>query len=284
MFNWDSLSTETIQAWIVTEGLDLTVKFAVFLLILLAGWILARLIGRIVREGIERSRVQPSPLLKNFIINVTRKTVIILAVIVGLDTLGVDTAAIVAGLGASGLIIGFALKDTLSNFAAGFLLLFYRPFDTGHFVQVGGIEGTVKDMTLVSTVLTTGDNKIITIPNSQVWGKAITNFTEAELRRIDLVAGIGYDDDVKQAKALFTEIVTGHEKVLSEPAPVVRIKELADSSVNFDVRPWVRNEDYWGVRAELLEQIKLRCDEEGISIPYPQRDVWLHEVETPEAA
>lgn len=284
MLNWDALSTETIQAWMVTEGLDLAVKFGVFLLILLAGWILARIIGRIVQEGIERSRVKPSPLLKNFIINVTRKTVIILAVIVGLDTLGVDTAAIIAGLGASGLIIGFALKDTLSNFAAGFLLLFYRPFDTSHYVQVGGIEGTVKDMTLVSTVLTTGDNKIITIPNSQVWGKAITNFTEAEFRRIDLVAGIGYDDDVKQAKALFTDIVTSHEKVLSEPAPVVRVKELADSSVNFDVRPWVKNEDYWGVRAELLEQIKLRCDEEGISIPYPQRDVWLHEVESPEAA
>jgi small conductance mechanosensitive channel len=284
MFNWDALSTETIQAWIVTEGLDLAVKFGVFLLILLAGWILARIVGRIVQEGIDRSKVQPSPLLKNFIINVTRKTVIILAVIVGLDTLGVDTAAIIAGLGASGLIIGFALKDTLSNFAAGFLLLFYRPFDTGHYVQVGGIEGTVKDMTLVSTVLNTGDNKIITIPNSQVWGKAITNFTEAELRRIDLVAGIGYDDDIKQAKNLFMEILTSHDKVLSEPAPVVRVKELADSSVNFDVRPWVKNEDYWGVRADLLEAIKLRCDEEGISIPYPAQDVFLHEVESPQAA
>ncbi|MFW6054175.1 MAG: mechanosensitive ion channel family protein [Persicimonas sp.] len=268
----------------MTEGLDLAVRLAVFLLICLAAWILARILGRIVQEAVERSKVEPSPLLKNFLVNVTRKLVIILGIIVGLDTLGVDTAAIIAGLGASGLIIGFALKDTLSNFAAGFLLLFYRPFEVDHYVELGSIEGTVRDMTLVSTVLATGDNKIITIPNSQVWGEPITNYTQAKTRRIELVTGVSYDDDIKHAQQVLEEVLTSHEKVLDDPAPTVTLRELADSAVTFDVRAWVDNADYSEVKSDLLAQIKLRLDEEGISMPYPQRDVWLHEVDSGSAA
>jgi len=244
-----------------------------------AGWVLARVLGRLVRSALERSeKLQPSPLLAAFMVNVVRKSTFILALIVALDQLGVDTKAIVAGIGASGLIIGFALKDTLSNFAAGFLLLLYRPFDVGDYVDVGGIEGTIADLTLVSTVLNTGDNKLITVPNSAVWGKAITNFTAPETRRIDLVVGIAYDDDPARAREVLVEIVSEHEAVLAEPEPLVRFKDLGDSAVTFDVRPWVSTADYWTVRAELLETIKARFDAEGLSFPYPQQELWVHEM------
>lgn len=273
------MSVDAAKQWLATEGLSFATRLVAFALIVFAGWLVARAAGGIVKAALHRSKAEPSPLLEGFILSVVRKSILILAILAGLDTLGMDTTAIIAGLGASGLVLGFALKDTLSNFASGFLLLMYRPFDVGQYVQVSGIEGAVKDMNLVSTVLTTGDNKVITIPNAKVWGQAITNYSAADTRRIDLVVGIGYDDDIDKALRLLDEIVRGHDKVLDDPALVIRVKELADSSVNFDVRPWVATGDYWPVRAELLETIKKRFDAEGVGIPFPQREVWLHQVE-----
>jgi small conductance mechanosensitive channel len=265
----------TFSNWVAQHGPLLLRNLIVFLVILLIGWILANVVDRALNAAIERSRYQPSPLFGQFVVNVARKTVWIVAIVLGLDNLGIDTAALIAGLGATGIILGFALKDTLSNFASGAMILLYSPFDVGDFIEVAGESGTVRDLTLVNTVLHTGDRKIITLPNSKVWGSAIVNYDASDIRRIDLVAGIAYGDDVDKAKDLFSEILADHPKILDDPAPVVRINELGGSSVNFDVRGFVKGEDYWEVRPELLRTLKVRCDEEGLEIPFPQQDIWV---------
>jgi small conductance mechanosensitive channel len=265
----------TFSNWVAQHGPLLFRNLIVFLVILLIGWILANVVDRALKAAIERSRYQPSPLFGQFVVNVARKTVWIVAIVLGLDNLGIDTAALIAGLGATGIILGFALKDTLSNFASGAMILLYSPFDVGDFIEVAGESGTVRDLTLVNTVLHTGDRKVITLPNSKVWGSAIVNYDTSDIRRIDLVAGIAYGDDVDKAKELFSEILAEHPKILDDPAPVVRINELGGSSVNFDVRGFVNREDYWEVRPELLRTLKVRCDEEGLEIPFPQQDIWV---------
>ncbi len=267
---WTMLSN-----WLVQHGPLLIRNITIFIAILLVGWILANVVDRALNSAIKRSRYQPSPLFGQFVVNVARKTVWIIAIVLGLDNLGVDTAALIAGLGATGIILGFALKDTLSNFASGAMILLYSPFDVGDFIEVAGESGTVRDLTLVNTVLHTGDRKVITLPNSKVWGSAIVNYDTSDIRRIDLVAGIAYGDDVDRAKEIFSEILAEHPKILEDPAPVVRINELGGSSVNFDVRGFVNREDFWDVRPELLRQLKVRCDEEGLEIPFPQQDIWV---------
>lgn len=268
-----------LSQWILKGGVVLGRNLLLFFGILLAGWILARLAEFTLERAIERSKYKPSPLFNRFVVNVSRKTIWLIAIVVGLDNLGVDTAALVAGLGATGIVIGFALKDTLSNFASGALILLYSPFDVGDWVEVGSHSGTVKDLTLVNTVLTTGDNKHVTLPNSKVWGNPIVNYNAADTRRVDIVAGVAYGTDLDQARDLFRQILDEHELVHDEPEPVVRVKNLGDSSVDFDVRAWVDTGDYWTVQPQLLREIKVRCDEAGIEIPFPQREVWEHRLE-----
>jgi len=190
----------------------------------------------------------------------------------------VDVAPLLAGVGVVGFVLGFALQDTLANFAAGFMILLNRPYDVGNVVTAAGVTGSVESMSLVSTTLKTPDNQRIIVPNGSIWGGVIQNVTSQETRRVDLIFGCGYEDDISKAQAVLEDIVSSHELVLKDPAPVIRLHELADSSVNFIVRPWTKTSDYWAVYWDLTRTVKERFDSEGLSIPYPQQDVHMHQV------
>jgi len=196
--------------------------------------------------------------------------------VVALSMLEINVGPLLAAIGAAGFIIGFALQGTLSNFAAGIMILIYRPYDVGDFVDIGGTFGTVDAMTIVSTTLMTLDNQKVVVPNNMIWGDKITNVTGTDKRRVDMVFGIGYSDDIAKAQRILEEILVDHEAILKDPEPVVKVHELADSSVNFVVRPWVKTENYWNVYWDITKTVKLRFDDEGISIPFPQRDVHVY--------
>lgn len=238
-------------------------------------------VGRIVVKWLVKLarklmvRADMDPILINFISTITNVLLLAFVIIAALDQLGVDTTSIVAVMAAAGLAVGLAMKDSLQNFAAGVMLITQRPFKLGDFVEVAGVMGIVEKISIFSTVMRSGDNLEIIVPNGHIYADTITNYSARDTRRIDMIFSIGYDDDLKLAKTLMTDIVTGHQQVHADPEPVIRVAELADSSVNFQVRPWVNADDYWPVRAELIEQIKTAFDENGISIPFPQMDVHL---------
>ncbi|MDH3879810.1 MAG: mechanosensitive ion channel family protein, partial [Desulfobacterales bacterium] len=206
--------------------------------------------------------------------------IFIVGFVVALSMLEINVGPLLAAIGAAGFIIGFALQGTLSNFAAGIMILIYRPYDVGDFVDIGGTFGTVDAMTIVSTTLMTLDNQKVVVPNNMIWGDKITNVTGSDQRRVDMVFGIGYSDDIAKAQKILEDILQKHEAILEDPEPVVKVHELADSSVNFAVRPWVKTEDYWDVYWDVTRTVKERFDAEGVSIPFPQRDVHLHQVAT----
>ena len=245
--------------------------------VLVLGWIAARMLIGLMRRAMGRGGVDAT--LIGFLANVVHMALIALVVITALAQLGVATTSFAAVLGASALAVGFALQSSLSNLAAGVMVIFFRPFKAGDFVEAGGISGIVEEIQIFSTKLRTPDNKEVTVPNSQITGDAITNYSARDTRRIDLVFGIGYDDDIQRAKQLLEQIVAADGRVLADPEPVIAVSELADSSVNFVVRPWVSTDDYWVVTFDLTEQVKLRFDADGISIPFPQTDVHLHPAE-----
>jgi len=174
------------------------------------------------------------------------------------------------------IYLGFALQDTLSNFASGMMILLYRPFDTGDVVEAGGVFGTVSNMSLVNTTVLTFDNQTLVIPNNKIWGEVIKNVTAQKIRRVDMTFGISYSDDIPKAENILRDILTSHDKVLEDPEPVVRLHTLGESSVDFIARPWVKRDDYWDVYWDITREVKMRFDAEGISIPFPQRDVHVH--------
>jgi small conductance mechanosensitive channel len=200
---------------------------------------------------------------------------LLMVVLASLNALGINTTSFIAVLGAASLAIGLALQGSLANIGAAVLIIIFRPFRVGDFVDAGGAVGVVENINLFSTIMKTGDNKTIIIPNSSIVGGIITNYSQKETRRVDLTFGIGYEDDLKLAKETLIEIVNADERVLKDPEPFVAVSELADSSVNFVVRVWVKSTDYWGVYFDTIEKVKLTFDEKGISIPYPQMDVHL---------
>jgi small conductance mechanosensitive channel len=255
---------------------DLLFRFLVFIVILLVFRMLARITRRVVRAGCNRSNLDMSLLLKNILVSTSGGTVMALGILMALSQVGISLTPMLAGLGVAGFIVGFALQDSLGNFAAGAMILIYRPFDVGDLVEVPGAAGLVKKMNLVSTTITTLDNQTLVVPNSKIWGDVIKNVTAQTERRVDLEFGIAYDDDIELAERVLTEIVLGHEKVLTEPKPTIKLHTLGDSSVNFIARPWTKTEDYWDVYWDIMREVKLRFDREGISIPFPQRDVHVY--------
>jgi small conductance mechanosensitive channel len=221
-------------------------------------------------------------ILVKFLSSILRWVLLLFVVIAALSQLGIDTTSLVALLGAAGLAIGLSLQTSLSNFASGVMLIVFRPFTKGHFVEVAGTSGSVDAISIFTTTLTTPDNKEVIVPNGAVLGNNIINYSARPTRRVDMVFGIGYDDDIKKAKEILEGILAADERVLAEPAPVVALGELADSSVNFLVRPWVNAADYWGVLWDTTEAVKLKFDEAGISIPYPQMDVHMDQASNSE--
>lgn len=252
---------------VATKGLDVVGA----VVILIVGRILSGVLSRATAKAMRKADAYEA--LIRFVSKLVGWAVMIFAIIAALNRFGVQTTSFVAVLGAAGFAVGLALQGSLSNFASGVLILIFRPFRIGDVVTAAGETGKVDDIGILTTILNTPDNKKIIIPNSEVMGGTITNVNAYDTRRVDLTAGIGYGDDIGKAKALFEDIVNSHEKVLQDPAPTVELVELADSSVNFVVRPWVKTEDYWTVYFDVTRSIKERCDEAGISIPFPQRDV-----------
>lgn len=251
--------------------MDLIVNIIFAIAIVVIGRMATKWLVKLLRKLMVRSDLDP--ILVNFAGSIANAVLLLLVFIAALDQLGVDTTSLIALLGAAGLAIGLALQGSLQNFAAGVMMTVFRPFKIGDFIDAGGVTGIVEHMAIFSTTLKTGDNREIIIPNGQIYAGAITNFSARDTRRIDMVFGIGYDDDMLTAKQIMEEILQKHELILADPEPVVAVAELADSSVNFNVRPWVKSDDYWDVRSDLIETIKLAFDKNGISIPYPQMDI-----------
>jgi small conductance mechanosensitive channel len=225
-----------------------------------------------------------SQIMQRFVANSVSRITIIVGLLLGLAALEINITPLVAVIGAAGFVIAFALQNTLSNFASGLMIMFYKPFDIDDFVETPTVNGKVQSMTLVTTNMLSPDNKLLVVPNNELWGKVITNVTGSSERRVDLVFGIGYGDDISLAEQVLADVVASHPQVLKEPEPVIRVAELADSSVNLICRPWVKTSDYWPVYWELTRSVKERFDAEGISIPFPQRDVHLHQASAPTAA
>ncbi len=281
-FSIKALGTVIKEAWIgLKEAVkgnapDLIFRLLLFIAMLFVFRILARITRRVVRSASERSSLDMSDLLKDMLVSTSGGIVMATGVLMALSQVGISLAPMLAGLGVAGFIVGFALQDSLGNFAAGAMILIYRPFDVNDFVEVTGASGLVKKMNLVSTTITTFDNQTLVVPNNKIWGDVIKNVTAQNQRRVDLEFGIGYDDDVEHAEKVLTEIVVANEKVLKDPEPTIKLHTLGDSSVNFVVRPWVNTDDYWDVYWDIMREVKLRFDREGISIPFPQRDVHLY--------
>ncbi|MBL1142662.1 MAG: mechanosensitive ion channel [Proteobacteria bacterium] len=246
-------------------------------IILFGGIWLAKRIKNYIAVVMEKREIDA--LLASFTSNIAYVALIAFVVIAALSQLGIQTTSFVAIIGAAGLAIGLSLQSSLSNFASGVMIIAFRPFKVGDFIEAGGVAGVVEGIQIFSTQMRTGDNKAIIVPNSNITGSNITNFSAKDTRRVDMVFGIGYDDDIKKAKGILIKLLEEDERVLKDPEPVVAVSELADSSVNFVVRPWVNSADYWGLKFDYTEAVKMTFDKEGISIPYPQQDVHMHTVE-----
>ncbi len=267
-----------MEAWI-DKAQPLVAAFGVRILAALAIFILGRWVAKaltnLVRKAMNRTHVDE--MLVKFVSNLTYMALLTFVVLAAVNQLGVQTTSFVAVIGAAGLAIGLALHGSLANFAAGVLIIIFRPYKVGDYIEAGGTAGTVESVQVFSTVLRSADNKVIIVPNGQIMSGTITNYSTKDTRRVDLVAGVSYEDDLDKVRRVLNEILAEDERVLQDPAPTVEVLELADSSVNFAVRPWVKAGDYWPLYFHLNDTIKKRFDAEGISIPYPQQDVHMYQ-------
>lgn len=248
-------------------------KIILALLVFIVGKWIARALCKMLEKIMSKAKVDK--MLVSFLGNISYAALLAVVVLAALEQLGVNTTSALAILGAAGLAVGLALKDSLSSFAAGVMLIIFRPFKLGDFIEAGGTSGVVEEIRIFHTVLKTGDNREVTMPNAQIYSGTIINYSARETRRIDLVIGIGYGDDIKKARDIITDVLAANDKILKDPAATVMLLELGSSSVDFAVRPWVKSGDYWTTRADVLEAIKSAFDREGVSIPYPQQDIHL---------
>jgi small conductance mechanosensitive channel len=273
----DQESIEEIMQMVTANAIDWGIKIVLALAIFFIGKWLAKKITDLIRKAMTSKDVDPT--LSAFIVNIIYYLALAFIGIAALSQVGIQTASLVAVIGAAGLAIGLALQGSLSNFAAGVMLILFRPLKVGDFVDAGGAMGSVKEVGIFCSTILTGDNKTVIVPNSNITGGNITNFSTQPERRVDLVIGVSYDADIKMVKEVLSEVVNADARVLQEKGITIGLLELADSSVNFAVRQWVKSADYWGVYFDLMENIKLRLDAEGIEIPYPQMDVHLDKPE-----
>jgi len=273
-----SATWTTISGWLMSPegGFRWAVNIIQFIVIVSVFYLLSIVAGKAAQKAASRSK-SFSSLLSDFMVLSARRLVLFIGLFVGLSALEINIGPVLAVIGAAGFVIAFALQNSLSNFASGILMLIYRPFDTADTIKVAGVLGKVESMNLLSTQLRTPDNQLVIVPNNSVWGDVITNVTGITQRRVDLIFGIGYDDDIDKTQKILEEIVNGHERVLKEPEAIVKLHELGDSSVNFICRPWVKPEDYWNVYWDITREVKRRFDAEGVSIPFPQRDVHIYQ-------
>lgn len=259
-----------------TTGVEFVKNLAGALIIFYVGRWVAGMVVRGIATVMQKSNMDKT--LETFICNLVRMTLILFVIIAAVNQLGIQTTSLIAVLGAAGLAVGLALQGSLSNFASGVLIILFRPYKVGDYIEGAGVTGSVEDMQILTTVLTTGDNKRVIVPNSQIMGSIITNYSSNDRRRIDLVVGVSYDDDIDKVRDELKALVAADDRILDDPACLIAVSELADSSVNFVLRPWVKTPDYSAVKFSLTEAIKKRFDEVGISFPFPQHDVHLHNV------
>ena len=262
---------EKVGELVTIYGLKVVAAIAIFVV---GRWV-AKFISNMIRKMMRKADLDQT--LRRFVANMAYIALLAFVVLAALSQLGIQTTSFIAVLGAAGLAVGLALQGSLSNFAAGFLMILFRPFQVGDFIEGAGTSGTVEEIAIFTTTLVTPDNKTVIVPNAAMTADNIVNWTVKGSRRVDMVMGIGYDDDIDRAKQIMTDVLAHEPRILKEPAPQIALVELADSSVNFVVRPWVKSADYWGVYMAVHEAIKKAFDANGISIPYPQRDVHVYQ-------
>ena len=269
-FNLDGNLWNQLSDLLSSFGISLFIALS----ILIIGRQVVKILIKVISTALERSNTEDT--VRIFVTNLLNTLLMIVVFIAAINQLGIQTTSIIAVLGAAGLAIGLALQGSLSNFAAGILIVIYRPYKVGDYIKADNNLGTVDDIQIFSTVLKTPDNKLVIVPNGSIMNGSIVNFSNQDKRRVDILASCSYEDDIDKVKSVLADILSKDDRILSEPKPRIAVSELADSSVNFIVRPWVKNSDYIDVYYSLLEEIKKRFDQEGISIPYPQSDVHIH--------
>ena len=260
-----------LQAFAAFYGIKIIAAIVIFVV---GRWV-ARALRNATKKMMAKGNVDET--LISFVGNLTYIALLAFVIIAALNQLGIQTTSFIAVIGAAGLAIGLALQGSLANFAAGVLMIIFRPFKAGDYIEGAGVAGTVEEIQIFATQLKTPDNKTIIVPNAKMMGDNITNYSAKDTRRMDMVIGVGYGDDLKKVREILEDILAKDDRFLEDPAPTIGVLELGDNSVNFAVRPWVKKEDYWGAYFDVTETVKRRFDEEGISIPYPQRDVHLYE-------
>jgi len=265
---------DVVLGFLAEKGITLALNVVAAILIFFIGRIISKILRSVLVRLMTKAKVDQT--LIKFLSNIAYAILLTLVILAAVNRLGVNTTSFAAAIAAAGLAIGLALQSSLGNFASGIMLILFKPFRVGNVVEVGGITGTVEEIHIFNTILRTGDNVQIHMPNGKISADTIKNFSAEDTRRIDLIVGCSYDDDLRAVKSFLENMLTADDRILTDPEPAVALRDLGESSVDLNVRPWVKNEDYWSVRASLVEQIKLGFDERGFTLPYPQRDVHVY--------